>query len=557
MSFDKNSQNIQGNRLFRDVSSKDIKINVSSNNFVEVKEGEIIYQVGDNSDFLYLLIKGQIKIKIYESIGAPPLLKIFDNDFFGEYELLEKTPRKSVAMAVEKSLIYVINEKELKELAKNKTILANLFNLTSAIGTISKKLFYEIEVSSEFNNDEYNSIETPQGRTSSSITSSLKLDDFDDDENDLSWNSSNIGEFKDIFNDEELLDNDEVGDCSLDDDAEINYDKVNLSDTIDQTENSLESFQPDDSELLFSTKETLNKIENGDDSILDQIKKEIKGSAAELIDKHEAEIIDSTQGIDSNPVISEKNKLDDKEQIPTENLPAETTSVELNVAQQEYTEQRSSKEYYEIVKKVIRSINDEIKTPMELIVKYTDLLMRKSLSAEANKVLQKIIDQSNIILDSLQIHADYFNRKINLKTQVFYATNILNDILHLLAGYTEFRKVKLFKKFEADASVLLDKNLFYQAGLHIVKFLCENITGEGSIYVTTNRTKETIIIEFKSNGPKLQDEVLKKISGDFISIENLGLCFAKRIIAEHNGTLIAQNSANSGPEIKVILPIVL
>src|SRR3989339_796477 len=520
MSFDKNSQNIQGNRLFRDVSSKDIKINVSSNNFVEVKEGEIIYQVGDNSDFLYLLIKGQIKIKIYESIGAPPLLKIFDNDFFGEYELLEKTPRKSVAMAVEKSLIYVINEKELKELAKNKTILANLFNLTSAIGTISKKLFYEIEVSSEFNNDEYNSIETPQGRTSSSITSSLKLDDFDDD-------------------------------------AEINYDKVNLSDTIDQTENSLESFQPDDSELLFSTKETLNKIENGDDSILDQIKKEIKGSAAELIDKHEAEIIDSTQGIDSNPVISEKNKLDDKEQIPTENLPAETTSVELNVAQQEYTEQRSSKEYYEIVKKVIRSINDEIKTPMELIVKYTDLLMRKSLSAEANKVLQKIIDQSNIILDSLQIHADYFNRKINLKTQVFYATNILNDILHLLAGYTEFRKVKLFRKFEADASVLLDKNLFYQAGLHIVKFLCENITGEGSIYVTTNRTKETIIIEFKSNGPKLQDEVLKKISGDFISIENLGLCFAKRIIAEHNGTLIAQNSANSGPEIKVILPIVL
>ena len=33
-------------------------------------------------------------------------LNKFDNDFFGESELLEKTPRKSTAMAIEKSLLY-------------------------------------------------------------------------------------------------------------------------------------------------------------------------------------------------------------------------------------------------------------------------------------------------------------------------------------------------------------------------------------------------------------------------------------------------------------------
>ena len=151
-----------------------------------------------------------------------------------------------------------------------------------------------------------------------------------------------------------------------------------------------------------------------------------------------------------------------------------------------------------------------------------------------------------MVIDSLQIHADYFNEKIKLKTQVLYATNALNDILHLLAGYTEFRKVKLFRKFEADASILLDKNLFYQAGLQIVKFLCENIAGNGSIFVTTLRTKETIIIDFKSNGPKLSDEQLKKISGEFISIESPGLVFARRIIVEHNGTMVTQNSRGFG-----------
>lgn len=556
MNIDKNLKNIQGNRLFQGVSPKDIKINIDSENFLEVNEAEIIYQVGDNSNSLYLLLKGQVKIKIYGNNGGSSLLKKFDNDLFGENELLEKIPRKSTAMAVEKSLIYIISVKELKELTKNKTILANLFNPTSAIGTVSQKPFDELEASNEFNMDEDNIIETSPEANPSSITFLLKSADFDEGDDDLSWNSSNINEFKDIFNDEEPLDNDEVVDYSLDDDTEFDYDKTNLSGTLDQTENTFQSNQPDESGLLFDTTENLNKIENNDYSILDRIKEEIKEGIIELTDKHEAEIISTAQEIDSNPEISEKNKLDERDQILTENIPGETASYESNLAHEEHVEQLSVKEYQELTKKITESIYDEIKTPVELIKKYADLLIQKSSSAEANKVLQKIIDQSNIIIDFLQIHADYFNEKIKLKTQVLYATNVLNDILHLLAGYTEFRKVKLFRKFEADASVLLDKNLFYQACLQIVKFLCEKITDEGNIFVTVNRTKEILVIEFKSNGPKLSDELLKKVSEDFISIENPGLGFARRIIIEHNGAILAQNSIDSGPEIKVLLPIV-
>ena len=524
MSFEKNLKSIQSNRLFQDVSPNDIKISVNSKKFLEMNEGEVIYQNGDNSDSFYLLLKGQIKIKVYGIVGAPPLIKKLDNDFFGEYELLENTPRKSAAMAVERSLLYILNKAELKELTKNKTILVNLFNPAFAIESASPRSFDELEVSNEHGNDEYKSIETFQEASSSS---SLEPDDFDESEDDLSWNSSNIDEFKDIFNDEEHLDNYTVDDYSLDDALEIDHDKANLSNTIDPAGNVLESFKSDESEFIFNTKESLNKIENADNSILDQIKKEIKAS-----------------------------KSDEEEKTPDENIPPVSSSIESDLTQQESAEQFSNKIQHEIIKKVTQSIYDEIKTPLELIKKYADLVIQKSSSAEANKVLQKIIDQSNMVIDSLQIHTDYFNEKIKLKTQVLYATNALNDILHLLAGYTEFRKVKLFRKFEADASILLDKNLFYQAGLQIVKFLCENIAGESSIFVTTLRTKETIIIEFKSNGPKLSDEQLKKISGEFISIENPGLSFARRIIVEHNGTLVCQNSADSGPEIKVLLPIV-
>ena len=66
MSFDKNLKSIQSNRLFQDVSPKDIKININSKNYVEMNGGEIIYKVGDNSDSFYLLLKGQIKILIHQ-----------------------------------------------------------------------------------------------------------------------------------------------------------------------------------------------------------------------------------------------------------------------------------------------------------------------------------------------------------------------------------------------------------------------------------------------------------------------------------------------------------
>ena len=556
MSYDKNPKTVLGNRIFQNVYPQDIKINVNSKNFIEVNEGEIIYQLGDNSDSLYLLLKGQVKIKVYDGVGGTSLIKKFADDFFGENELLEKTSRKSTAIAVEKSLVYFIGGNELSELTKNKTIRAKLFNSTSAIRSANQKSFNKLENVNELNINEYNSIDASNDKSSSSLASSSNKDDFDEGNNNLSWNTSNTDEFKDIFDDKDLLDNNEVDDYSFHDAAEIVYEKVDLSGKLDQPENSLQNIHADESELLFDTKETKNTNDNSKDLIRDRVKEEIKENIAESKDKQEADSVGSEEDINSTPSISEESKLDDKEQILPENISEETSSVESNMAPQEDQEQLSNRDYHEITKAVIESIYDEIKTPTELIKKYADLLLQKSSSAVANKALQKIIDQSNNIINSLQMHADYFSERMQLKTQVLYATNVLNDILHLLAGYTEFRKVKLFRKFEADASLLIDKNLFYQACLHIIKFLCENIEGEGNIFVTVSRTKETIIIEFKSNGPKLPDELLKKVSDYFMLKETPGLVFAKKIIAEHGGTILAQNSVDAGPEIKVLLPIV-
>src|SRR3989304_3330927 len=213
MSYDKNPKTVFGNRIFQNVYPQDIKINVNSKNFIEVSKGEIIYQLGDNSDSLYLLLMGQVKIKVYDSVGGTSLIKKFADDFFGENELLEKTPRKSTAIAVEKSLVYFIGVNEL-------------------------------------NINEYNSIDASNDKSSSSLASSFNKDDFNEGNNNLSWNTSNIDEFKDVCDDKNLLDNNEVDNYSFDDETEIVYEKVDLSGKLDQPENTLQNIPANESESL-------------------------------------------------------------------------------------------------------------------------------------------------------------------------------------------------------------------------------------------------------------------------------------------------------------------
>ena len=155
MYFDKNPKNIYSNRLFLNINPADIRFKIQPKNFIEIDEGKIIYQAGDSSDSLYLLVKGQVKVKVYGKNANSSLLKT-ENDFFGENEVLENTLRKSAAMAIEKSLLYIINAQELNDLNKHKTIFANLIGSTDGTDLPDEKPL-----------DESNTIETSEELSSS------------------------------------------------------------------------------------------------------------------------------------------------------------------------------------------------------------------------------------------------------------------------------------------------------------------------------------------------------------------------------------------------------
>jgi signal transduction histidine kinase/CRP-like cAMP-binding protein len=104
------------NKLLAGVSSQALKLKLTQSNFLSLNEGEIIYQTGDKSEFIYLILDGEIKLKIINSSSSSTVRLKEKNDFFGEYELVDKVSRKSSAVANTDCVLYRLTYKELSEL---------------------------------------------------------------------------------------------------------------------------------------------------------------------------------------------------------------------------------------------------------------------------------------------------------------------------------------------------------------------------------------------------------------------------------------------------------
>ena len=126
MQQNRSIKEITVNKLFAGVSESLILSFLKQDSFNSLKEGKIIYQAGDESKYLYLLLRGDVKIK-YPGVNYVSNKNF--NDFFGEKEIVDETRRISSAVANSNCLIYKIGKKLFRKLiAKNTTLNSNLEN---------------------------------------------------------------------------------------------------------------------------------------------------------------------------------------------------------------------------------------------------------------------------------------------------------------------------------------------------------------------------------------------------------------------------------------------
>ena len=109
-------RDIKNNKLFTGVKEASLTSFFDQKELREAKEGELIYKKGDESNYIYLVIKGEVKVKFPSNSYVATKIH---NDFFGEKELVEDTRRISSAMAFTKLNYYRIDKSSLGKLIKN------------------------------------------------------------------------------------------------------------------------------------------------------------------------------------------------------------------------------------------------------------------------------------------------------------------------------------------------------------------------------------------------------------------------------------------------------
>jgi signal transduction histidine kinase len=124
MPITKTVRDIKNNKLFTGVKETVLNSFFDQKQIREAREGDIIYRTGDASHSLYLIIKGEVRVK-FPSVGYVAN-KIF-NDFFGEKEMIDETKRISSAMAFSRLVYYQLDKSILNVLFKKNSIIEENF----------------------------------------------------------------------------------------------------------------------------------------------------------------------------------------------------------------------------------------------------------------------------------------------------------------------------------------------------------------------------------------------------------------------------------------------
>ncbi len=129
--------------LFSDLSPEDISLMASYGQTRSYPRNSIIMNKGDESDCLYVVQKGRVKVYISDEHGSEIILRYEEaGEYFGELSLIDEEPRSaSVATIEESRLTYISRKKFEKCLHKNPQIAVKLIrSMSRRIRTLTEEL---------------------------------------------------------------------------------------------------------------------------------------------------------------------------------------------------------------------------------------------------------------------------------------------------------------------------------------------------------------------------------------------------------------------------------
>ncbi len=201
--------------------------------------------------------------------------------------------------------------------------------------------------------------------------------------------------------------------------------------------------------------------------------------------------------------------------------------------------------YFRSLNSFLKFVSDDIHYFNNLINNLLFHLENNDNPEQKNILLNEVANGNKSIKNYIDMILNFFENRNDLQFEIVSLNQTMEESLVKLAEYTDSRKINIFRKFDADIKVKINKEQFYQALLQIIKSWSQNICEDGNIYITTKKNINNIEIEFYDNISGIPDEILKNIFEPSSPLDyewEFGLVLADKIINDHNGKISVKSS---------------
>jgi CRP/FNR family cyclic AMP-dependent transcriptional regulator len=114
--------------LFSGCQEEQLRILASMVTRRSVPRGTLVLNAGDQTDSLYIVLSGRLKVLMSDSDGKEVILSILGpGEFFGEMGLIDDSPRSASVLAIEPCELLSISKRDFK------TCLAQNFEMAMAV----------------------------------------------------------------------------------------------------------------------------------------------------------------------------------------------------------------------------------------------------------------------------------------------------------------------------------------------------------------------------------------------------------------------------------------
>lgn len=221
----------------------------------------------------------------------------------------------------------------------------------------------------------------------------------------------------------------------------------------------------------------------------------------------------------------------------------------------------------------LNNISHEVRTPLNAVMGFSELITSTDQTAENLKLIFKLIsDNSNKLIDIITDVIDISQlqtKQIEKTITEFDIILLINELIEIYKPQILTKNLELVYSLNPNLStfnIITDKTKLYK----ILKHLIDNavkFTHKGSITLEISLLNDRINFNISDTGIGISEQMQKLIFDPFIQGENglcrnyggngIGLTIVKGYIKLLEGTIEMQSEDNSGTTFKFSIPIIL